>query len=207
MNCWKIPSPARRAARSGRAEPTARASPPARARSSPRSPRALGRHPLADRGENFSRLFVSAREREPARASRKNRARPRRVRAPARRREEHPAPTVDRRERVVDEVGKEDADRDRKLEQRDKAAAAAFRRDLRDIDRDDRRGQPDRNPENRAPGDQHVDAGGARGNVVPTMKTTAEAAISTLRPIRSPISIAAPAPITAPTSTALTTTL
>ena len=42
---------------------------------------------------------------------------------------------------------------------------------------------------------------------VPTMNTTAEAAISTLRPIRSPISIAAPAPITAPTRTALTTTL
>ena len=42
---------------------------------------------------------------------------------------------------------------------------------------------------------------------VPAMNTTAAAAISTLRPIRSPISIAAPAPITAPTSTALTTTL
>jgi hypothetical protein len=76
---------------------------------------------------------------------------------------EHPAPAFDAVEGEADQVGDEDADRDRQLEEADQAATTLRRRHLGDVDGGGGRGEADRNADHDAGDDQDLDArcGGA----------------------------------------------
>ena len=58
-----------------------------------------------------------------------------------------------------DQVGDEDADRHRQLEEADEAAAALRRRHLGDVDGGRGRGEADRDADHDAGDDEHLDAG------------------------------------------------
>jgi hypothetical protein len=70
---------------------------------------------------------------------------------------EHPAPAFDAVEGEPDQVGDEDADRHRQLEEADQAPAALRRRHLGDVDRGGGRGEPDSNADHDAGDHQHLD--------------------------------------------------
>ena len=77
---------------------------------------------------------------------------------------EHPAPAFDPVEGEPDQVGDEDPDRHRQLEEADQAAAALRRRHLGDVDRGGGGGEPDRDADHHAGDDEDAEPGrgGAR---------------------------------------------
>ncbi len=70
---------------------------------------------------------------------------------------EHPAPVLAVVEGEPDQVGDEDADRHRQLEEADQAAAALRRRHLGDVDGGGGGGEPDRDADHHPGDDQHLD--------------------------------------------------
>jgi hypothetical protein len=75
---------------------------------------------------------------------------------------QHPAPAFDVVEGEPDQVGGEDADRHRELEEADQAPAALRRRDLGDVDGGGSRGEADCDADHDPGYDQHLGAGGRR---------------------------------------------
>ena len=114
----------------------------------------------ADLLQRGAGLVVAADHDEPARALRHPQhpdpERQRRDRAES----QHPAPSLARLEDQADDVGEDDSDRHRELEERDEPAALLRRRDLGDVDRGGRGGEADRDADEDAGDDEHRLAAG-----------------------------------------------
>ena len=85
---------------------------------------------------------------------------------------EHPAPRAGVGERVIDDVGGENADGDRKLIERDQRAAHVGRRDFRDVERRNDRTESDRNADDEAPASSTSIVGAKAETSAPTAKMT-----------------------------------